>query len=302
MCNHLSQPDANRRPHPGTQPPTATTGIFRQVMTAIQKNSEHLPSLPTACTRVRKAMANPHTTVQHLTAVINRDPALTAFIMKAGASPIYHNQQEVPTLDQVVRLLGYGTINNLTLLHSMKSLFINQDKRLKPLCKHTWRVLALKAGLASLVAKKLDYKPPDKAMVAAINTELGSLAILSALSTVANVPDLTGFNALCRSYGTSLSSLILKKWQSDPEFIAAQKQLANWQHTEAGPVTLGDVVNLAHYHALTLLPSGAKLPDLTTLAVYQKLPAPLQRLNSQGLLAEVMAEKATLASLANTFL
>ncbi|WP_317932180.1 HDOD domain-containing protein [Halioxenophilus sp. WMMB6] len=278
------------------------TGLFRKIVNDIRENSEHLPSLPTVCVRVRKGLANPNTQVAELEKMIERDPALSAFLLRTASSPIYHNQQSNPSLRTVIPLLGFSTINNLTMLHSVKSLFINHDRQLKPLCQFTWRQLALKAALASLFAQKLHFRTSDQAMLAAIYTELGSLAILSALRSAGQVPDLPSYQLLCRSYAVSLGSLILRKWQCEPEYMAALKQCGNWGYAGSSKLELIDVINLAHYHAATMLPTGLKLPALTDLVAYQKLPASLQATDQRGQLALVMAERSVIARLANTFL
>ena len=282
---------------------TCPQGVFRAVLEDIKENSEHLPSIPSVCLRVRKALSNPNTNVNELVKLISRDPALSSFLIKAGASPAYYTSQPNPSLEQVIRLLGFETINNLTMLHSVKSLFFNQHARLKPLCNYTWRMLAIKAGIATLIAKKAKFQPVDHAMLGAIYTELGALAILSALRSVKVIPDLPSFIVMSRSYGISISTLILKKWRTDAEFIQSVKHLGDWRFSEADQLALTDVVNLAHFHGQALLSRGHyKLPELYDVSAYYKLPKDLAHLNPQGLLTEIVDDKVTLARLANTFL
>ncbi len=303
-------PASNHRVKPKTlaeieKPPNngICTGVFGTILQNLKDNSEHLPSIPSVCIRVKKALANPNTNVQCLTKLIARDPALSAFLIKAGTSPAYRSGPTNPSLDQVVRFLGFETIKNLVVLHSVKSLFFNQHKELKHLCNYTWRLLAIKAGIATLLARKTQFTPIDHAMLAAIYTELGSLAILSVLRSSPNLPDLAGYIGLCRSYSVSISTLILHKWQSEQEFIETVKHLGQWQYCHDGDLDLFDLVNLAHYHSLALLTRGhVKLPPVYQLSAFYKLPKALSNINDQGLLTEVVDDKITLARLANTFL
>lgn len=285
-----------------TPSPDANLGPYRAIMNAIRENTEHLPSLPSGCTRVRKALSNPNTTVDEVASLISKDPALAAFLIKTGNSPIYRTLVNNPSLTQVVRLLGFATINNLVVLHGVKSLVFTQDKRLKQLSHFAWRHLALKAGLSNYIARQSNHIDPTEAMMSAVYSEMGALAILSALQQSRVVPGLINYHALCRSYEVSLGTLLLKKWQSDASYLSAMRHLGDWRFDPAENLTQTDVVNLAHYHAIALLYPQHQLPKLSTLPAYGKIPEQLSALDDRGLLQSVMAHKGDIARLANSFL
>jgi HD-like signal output (HDOD) protein len=264
--------------------------FFRRAVTDIQTGAEQLPSLPGQCLRVCRACADANTTVVELTAMVRRDPALSAFLQKTACSPLYRTSQGNPSLEQAIRLLGFPNIGNLTLLHSVRSIFFQQDRSLKPLFSYVWKNLALKASLAILIARACRFSKIDKAMLAASYTEIGPLMIITALKEEPQKPNLIEFQRLSHTYGNTLGRLVLEKWQAPKPYLQTIKLLGAWQLSPCDKLTLLDVTNIAHYHALKM-GNHPGLPRLEQLTCFAKLPKSVRQLNERGLLKVVMDEQ-----------
>lgn len=74
-----------------------------------------LPVLPDVATRVLALVQHPSCDVHALTAVIRRDPSLTARILEIASSPIYATAVRVGSIAQIVARLGFDTIMQLTM-------------------------------------------------------------------------------------------------------------------------------------------------------------------------------------------
>lgn len=264
--------------------------FFRRVVADIQTSGEQLPSLPGQCLRVCRACTDANTTVVELTAMVRRDPALSAFLQKTASSPLYRTSQGNPSLEQSIRLLGFPNIGNLTLLHSVRSIFFQQDRSLNPLFSHVWKNLALKASLAIPIARACRLRKIDKAMLAASYTEIGPLMIIAALKKEPQKPNLIEFQRLSQTYGNTLGRLVLEKWQAPKPYLQTIKLLGAWQLSPCDKLTLLDVTNIAHYHALKLA-NQPNLPRLEQLTCFRKLPASARQLDERGLLRAVMNEQ-----------
>ena len=98
--------------------------IYRQVVTQLMSGEEQLPSLPSITLEIRRALSNPEVTLTQLSRLIGRDPALSAILMKHASSALLRTQQAPKSLLDVLRVLGMAQIGRLTMLHSVKSLFV----------------------------------------------------------------------------------------------------------------------------------------------------------------------------------
>jgi len=270
----------------------AEYAIYRTTIDQIMQGDERLPSLPALTMQIRKASGDANITIPRLSGLIARDPSLVVQVMRYASSPIYRTQQPPKSLDDAIRLLGIPCVDNLVMLHSIKSLFIIQNPKLKKLFNVAWKRQTVKAAMSLFLARKLGINPADEALVASLLSEVGTLAILSALTEVANTPDLKTYYSLCRQYSKSLGSIILKKWSLGNHYTDVIKHCGDWQpHTSTNntlaALNISDIINLALYHSIALANKHHNLPPLVQLEAFQKLPAPFNLTDKNGLLTLV---------------
>lgn len=246
--------------------------VYRTVIKHVLSDSERLPSLPTITLKIRKAVSESNTTAASLAQLVGKDPALTALLMKSASCPLFRRPVAPKTLTEVVSLLGFEAVQSLVMLHSVRSLFVLRSSTMKKLLNHTWQRLILKTSLASFLAQRLDYRPMDEAQMATLLTEVGSLAVLSALIESNQAPDPETYFQLCRHYSKSLGSVLLNKWNVDQGFVTVLKQSGDWSQTAGDEIALIDIVNLSVYNTVLLTNKHAKLPPLESLAAFNKLP------------------------------
>lgn len=261
--------------------------IYRTSIEQVMHGEERLPSLPDITFKIRRAAADDNTTVKALSQMIGQDPSLTVVIMHHSSSAIFKTRTTAASLDDAIRLMGIPYVINLVMIHSLKSLFIVQNPKLKQLFAISWKRLALKASIARFLAAKLGFQTPDEAFISSLLSEVGTLAILSALSEQKAVPDQFTYLQLCRHYSKSLATIILKKWEMDERYIAIARDCGNWRPVEEfkpGPLQAIDIVNLALYHSTSLLKKGNNLAPLDRLEVFRRLPKSLSQRDQRGLL------------------
>lgn len=295
--------------HPSNSPPSGGKPInseqyvvYRSVIQRVLNDEEHLPSLPSITLKIRHALADDNTTTESLAQMIGKDPALSALLMKTASSPLYRTLEQPQAIRDVIALLGMQTIGNLTMLHSVRSVFLLRSPKLKKLFTHTWKRLAIKASFASLLAQKIGYQPADQAMMTALLSEVGSLSVLSALQELPEVPTDETYFALCRNYSKSLGSILLSKWSIEKDIIDVIKKVGQWEYSHGEQIQLIDIVNLALYN--TILHSASKskpLPPINTLAAYKKLKPPYNILKKPSLMGLVVDNKDELSQMVKSF-
>ena len=275
--------------------------VYRTVIKHVLSDSERLPSLPTITLKIRKAVGESNTTAASLAQLVGKDPALTALLMKSASCPLFRRAVAPKTLTEVVSLLGFEAVQSLVMLHSVRSLFVLRSSTMKKLLNHTWQRLILKTSLASFLAQRLDYRPMDEAQMATLLTEVGSLAVLSALIESNQAPDPETYFQLCRHYSKSLGSVLLNKWNVDQSFVTVLKQSGDWGQTAGDEIALIDIVNLSVYNTVLLTNKHAKLPPLESLAAFNKLPDSDRRCSKPNQLVLVTENMKEIQAIVNTF-
>ena len=245
--------------------------IYRTVINQVMEGTENLPSLPSLTLKIRRAIHDPNATAPKLAALIEQDPALCAMLMKYVSSPMYRTRQQPTTLEGVISILGMGTVDNVIMLHSVKSLFIMDKPQLKSLYTLAWKRLITKAATSTVVAEILKFHPADQIMISSLLTEIGTLAVLSALKDSEYIPDEETYFELCRQYSKSLGVILLKKWAVDESYVDILKQIGEWNKTPEPDLNAIDVINLGLYQAVVYLSPAANLPPITDLVAYRKL-------------------------------
>ncbi|PTT72821.1 hydrolase, partial [Pseudomonas sp. HMWF010] len=80
--------------------------IYRRAVSQLMLGEEQLPSLPTITLDIRRALSNPKLTINQLAALIGRDPALSALLMKHASSALFRQAIAPKNLRDVITLLG----------------------------------------------------------------------------------------------------------------------------------------------------------------------------------------------------
>lgn len=275
--------------------------IYRDVINHVLTDSEKLPSLPSITLRIRQAMSEENATAESLAQIITKDPALSALLIKSASSPLYKRAVAPNTLADVIGLLGFSATSNLVMLHSVRSVFVMSNPKAKTLFAHTWRRLIVKVALSLFIARRLQFRPNEHAQMAALLSEVGSLAVLSALIEQPQVPDADTYFQMCRHYSKSLGSILLQKWNIDFVFVNAVKQMGNWLYADKDEIELIDVLNLAVYNTVLMTNTKPNLPDLDTLTAFKKLPKHLKVCVKKNWLDWVIGNKAEIQGIVESF-
>ncbi|MGH8434972.1 MAG: HDOD domain-containing protein [Pseudomonas sp.] len=274
---------------------------YRQVVSQLMRGDEQLPSLPMITLEIRRALCSPEISLSALSALISKDPALSALLMKYAASALLRSRRPPKTLQDVLQVVGIAQVDRVTMIHSIKSLFTLHSPGHKQLFVEAWELLILKASTCAFLARLVGHTQPDHALLASLLSELGSLAVLSAFKDDPSTPSRELYYSLCREYGKSLGVMLLKKWAVDDEFIDIIRNTGNWFHRQDYHVELIDLVNLSLYHSVKSTDAQADLPALSSLVAYSKLLPPLNAIDGNGELTLITNHRAEIYALAATF-
>lgn len=257
--------------------------VYRSLVSELLAGNEQLPSLPAITFEIRNALEQSDLSMAELSKLLAKDPSLSAILLKYASSPLVGSQNPPQTLLDVVRLLGMNQVERITMVHSIKSLFSVHSVKHKRLFVEAWRRMALKASLSTFIAKHVGKVVPDQVLMAALLSEVGTLAVLSAFKKSEQTPELAVYVGLCREYAKSLGVITLKKWQVDSQYLKVIQDIGNWSGDSPGPINLSDIINLGLYHSVKLSQAKNNLPPITELTAYKKLDAPENSVVAGGL-------------------
>ena len=96
----------------------------RDIMTdEILKKIKQLPPLPESAMQIEAVYQNPDSSFNDMVKILEKDPLLTADILKAANSPLYGFSREINAISQAVGLFGMGTVRGFALASIVKKSF-----------------------------------------------------------------------------------------------------------------------------------------------------------------------------------
>jgi HD-like signal output (HDOD) protein len=89
----------------------------------ILKKIKQLPPLPESAMQIEAVYQNPESSFNDMVKILEKDPLLTADILKAANSPLYGFSREINAISQAVGLFGMGTVRGFALASIVKKSF-----------------------------------------------------------------------------------------------------------------------------------------------------------------------------------
>lgn len=112
-----------------------------------------LPMLPEAAARVIALCDDEDSDARALEAVLERDPSLTACVLKVANSALYASSEPIVSLQHAVSRLGMGTVRNLALTESLRTRLFDVPGHAATV-GDIWDHCALAAVFAREIARK----------------------------------------------------------------------------------------------------------------------------------------------------
>lgn len=88
---------------------------------SIALDIKSLPPLSESVTQIQQISNNPNAGVKELTDIVQKDPMLTANLLKAANSPLYGFSREITNISQAISLFGMATVKGFALASSVKN-------------------------------------------------------------------------------------------------------------------------------------------------------------------------------------
>ncbi|HMA64060.1 MAG TPA: HDOD domain-containing protein, partial [Chitinispirillaceae bacterium] len=100
----------------------------KEAMLAKLEGIENLPTLPVMVQQIQKLINNPNSSMNQIGALISKDQAIAARVVRLVNSAFYGLGRKVSSIPQAIVVLGLNTVKNLVTGVSVIKMFETADK------------------------------------------------------------------------------------------------------------------------------------------------------------------------------
>lgn len=238
------------------------------IITQIVNTTGDLPSMPPIANLIMEKISDPNTTAKHLHAIIIKDQALAARVMRMANSPLYGCARTVTKVSDAVMVMGFASIKSLVMTSVLQDLF----KKFGLAEKLMWEHSVMSASISKKIARLVKFPRIEEAFLAGLMHDLGKVILnmklpeetMEILQEVYNNPGLTFMALEEERFGfnhAQVGQLIARKWN----FAAEIEEAIGSHHHPEGSKTLTPlifIVNLANAVSHKLQVGPTRNPDL----------------------------------------
>lgn len=220
-----------------------------------------LPAIPEVVAEVLRMTDDPLVDMTEVTQVIERDPAMTAKILRVSNSPYYGMKQYVGTLKLALVILGVREVRNIVLGVSVID-GLNDGLKANLVPKEFWSHSFLTAGVSKHLATTMRLGMQGEAFICGLLHDMGRLILL-------------------RQMMTPYAKLLQASGGHGPALCDAEMAQLGFTHADAAaalaerwnfPKTLADAIHFHHVREGQSL-STAKDPKLAAVVRIANLAA-----------------------------
>jgi HD-like signal output (HDOD) protein len=240
--------------------------VIRKLSLEVAVGDVRLPSLPDIAIRVQKVLEDPKAGRTRVTQVIGADAALAARIIRLANSAFLNpSTQRIFDLQQSVTRLGTQLVRCTAMSFSLQQMeFGSGEVKLKPHIRELWRMGALVASIAYVLARETKAAKPDEAMMTGLMHNIGNLYITVSTPRAADRgTDGEAWETLMQEWHPRIAGSILKHWKFPSAIVAAVVDQNNQNRETEGEGGLTDVL-IAAIALGSCVSRGEPLDDTVT--------------------------------------
>ncbi len=177
-----------------------------------------LPTLPSTAQKVVAATQDPDCTPARLEAIVRKDPALAARIIKMVNSSFFAGMKEVHTLPEAFMRLGFARVKDLALAVGIKNAYKGVQGHLKKELEYLWKNAVASGTACREIAHACGHANPEEAFLAGLVHDIGSAFIIQVLHglgkkdpTIASLPENT-LKELLMALHPTVGAEMLESW------------------------------------------------------------------------------------------
>lgn len=224
-----------------------------------------LPSLPEVAIKIRHALVEEHTELEHVVRVIGADPVLAARVVTAANSAFARASRPISDLHTAVFRLGLQSVYSLAMSTALQQvLYAKVPDRLRSTLKAEWECSVRVAVIAQSLARIVGDCDSDEAFLAGLFHNIGKLFILK---RAADFPELlqseSALQMVMEAWHNVVGFALVTHWGMAGDIAAAVRDHSGYDPGVSGTSRLTSVLYVAHRNAgKVLVPGGQTVPDV----------------------------------------
>ncbi|MCG5500873.1 HDOD domain-containing protein [Ectothiorhodospira lacustris] len=272
--------------------------IFRDLYQATINGRLELPPMPEVAMRIQRMAQDPDIGVTEITQVIQTDPVVAGAIMHATNSPLFRAGKPINNIRDAVIRLGFNATQKLAFNIAMRQAFQARSPRTRQHMHELWDRSVDISAIAYVLGRHLKGFDPDRAQLAGLMHEIGTIPILNYLDRhKIHLNDEQLEHTITKLRGMT-GVMVLNYWGMDPELVSVAEHAGNWQREHPNPGDYCDLVIVSRLLSKQGAGQGETLPPLDQVPAFRKLDlGPIDEDMSLGLLKETEQEIAALRNI-----
>jgi len=237
----------------------------------MQSDQLDLPTIPDISYKIRRAVSDDTASSHKIARVVQTDPAITARLIQIANSSLYCGRKKIESCPEALTRLGLQATQDIVTAFAIKSVFRANTDLIRQKMSILWTHSSYVAAISAVFAHKLPGFDPDRAMLAGLIHDIGTLPILTYADRYPELIDQPkALVTTVRSLRADIGSQIIRKWDFPEDFQEVVQHAENWyRHTDAAP-NYADLVMLAQLHSFIGKVDIKKLPKIEDLPAYKK--------------------------------
>ncbi len=247
-------------------------GLLAGIVRDILSNRVKLPSMPDVALRIRASMQQPDYSADTVARAIKADAGTSAYLIRVANSAFYGGRAPIETLERAVVRLGMDATRSLVTSHALRSMFQTRNRTLSKIMQESWRSSARRAALAFIIAERCPGFDPDRAMLAGLLQDIGTLPLLSALESRKVLPDAERLWKTVERFSATVGVHLLTSWEFEEDMIEVARSRKDWFRDDNESADLADIVMVARLHAAAGTPDMYRQPTINHVPAFVRLP------------------------------
>ncbi len=247
--------------------------IFFDILCLLHTDQLKLPSLPDIALKIRHAVENEKNTTNKIIKIINMDQSIVTKILKTANSALYHTSgKKIESVKTAFIRIGSKKLINLVHSYALKELFNSNSSLLKAKMNEIWKHSVKVAAISYILARMTPGFDPEKALLAGLLHNIGSVVILNNLGDnqpLNEDPELITY--ILDSLQAEAGRCLLEKWKFPNDLIEVAEHSSNWYRDEKESPVYSDIINIAQLHSYIGTPLQKKFPRVDEVPAFKKL-------------------------------
>jgi len=246
--------------------------IYNEILQAVESERLQLPSLPEIALRIKKAIEQADADIEHISKIMELDPALSARLIKVANSPLTRGVSPIHSMRDVIMRLGLKMTRNLVLGFSVAQLFRTRQPVLKKQMKKFYAHSIEIASICYALARHVKDMQPDELLLAGLIHDIGVIPIISYIEkTGLEFSSEQEIIDIIISLRVATGILVVKAWDLPPEMLKVVQHAEHWHYSGAQTPQMEDIVIVAQIYDRLRRKQLSSLPDIHKVPAFGKL-------------------------------